>query len=45
VERFWLTMGQRSGRFVRKTLSFSKSPLNHVGPLWDFIRHYNASLL
>ena len=45
VERFWLTVRQRCGRFVRKTLSFSKCPLNHVGSLWDFIRHYNASLL
>jgi insertion element IS1 protein InsB len=45
VERFWCTVRQRCGRFVRKTLSFSKCPLNHVGSLWDFIRHYNASLL
>lgn len=45
VERFWLTVRQRCGRFVRKTLSFSRCPLNHVGFLWDFIRHYNASLL
>lgn len=45
VERFWLTVRQRVGRFVRKTLSFSKCCWNHVGALWDFIRHYNASLL
>ena len=45
VERFWLTVRQRVGRFVRKTLSFSKCWQNHVGALWDFIRHYNASLL
>ena len=44
VERLWLTVRQRCGRFVRQTLSFSKCPLNHVGSLWDFIRHYNASL-
>lgn len=45
VERFWLTVRQRVGRCVRKTLSFSKCWRNHVGALWDFIRHYNASLL
>ena len=45
VERFWCTVRQRCGRFVRKTLSFSKCQWNHVGSLWDFIRHYNASLL
>jgi insertion element IS1 protein InsB len=45
VERFRCTVRQRCGRFVRRTLSFSRCPLNHVGSLWDFIRHYNASLL
>jgi IS1 family transposase len=45
VERFWLTVRQRVGRFVRRTLSFSKCCWNHVGALWDFVRHYNASLL
>ena len=45
VERFWCTVRQRLARFVRKTLSFSKCDLNHTGSLWDFIRHYNASLL
>ena len=45
VERFWCTVRQRCGRFVRKTPSFSKCQWNHVGSLWDFIRHYNASLL
>ena len=44
VERFWLTVRQRCGRFVRKTLSFSKCAENHTGALWYFIRHYNASL-
>ena len=37
VERFWLTLRQRCARFVRKTLSFSKYPENHVGALWYFI--------
>jgi insertion element IS1 protein InsB len=45
VERFWLTVRQRVGRFVRKTLSFSKCWQNHMGEFWDFIRYYNASLL
>ncbi len=44
VERFWCTLRQRCGRFVRKSLSFSKCPRNHVGALWYFVRHYNASL-
>ena len=42
VERFWLTVRQRCARFVRKTLSFSKSWENHVGALWFFIRLYNT---
>ena len=45
VERFWCTVRQRCGRFVRQTLSFSKCARNHVGALWYFIRQYNASLL
>ena len=44
VERFWCTLRQRCSRCVRKTLSFSKCPLNHVGALWFFVRLYNASL-
>lgn len=43
VERFWCTVRQRCSRFVRKTLSFSKCEMNHVGSLWYFIRLYNAS--
>ena len=43
VERFWCTLRQRCSRFVRKTLSFSKCPLNHIGALWFFVRLYNAS--
>ena len=43
VERFWLTLRQRCARFVRKTLSFSKCPRNHLGALWYFIRLYNKS--
>jgi insertion element IS1 protein InsB len=43
VERFWCTLRQRCGRFVRRTLSFSKCWRNHVGALWYFIRLYNQS--
>ena len=45
VERFWCTIRQRCGRFVRKTLSFSKKVENHIGALWYFIRFYNACRL
>ncbi|MBP3956908.1 hypothetical protein J8F10_16680 [Gemmata sp. G18] len=41
IERFGLTLGQRCARFVRKTLTFSKCPRNHLGALWYFIRLYN----
>jgi insertion element IS1 protein InsB len=44
VERFWWTCRRRCARVVRKTLSFSKCLLNHVGALWYFVRHYNESL-
>jgi len=30
VERFWCTVRQRCGRFVRKTLSFSRCDTNHI---------------
>ena len=43
IERFWCTARQRCSRLVRKTLSFSKCPRNHLGALWHFIRHYNVS--
>ena len=43
VERFWLTLRQRYARFVRKTLTFSKCPRNHLGAWWYFIRLYNES--
>ena len=42
VERFWCTLRQRCGRFVRKSLSFSKKWENHVGALWYWIRLYNS---
>lgn len=45
IERFNNTLRQRVSRLVRKTLSFSKSLENHIGAIWYFIHHYNASLL
>lgn len=44
IERFNNTLRQRVGRLVRKTLSFSKKLENHIGAIWYFIHHYNASL-
>jgi insertion element IS1 protein InsB len=45
LERWFNTLRQRLSRFVRKTLSFSKKFANHLGALWLFVHHYNASLL
>ncbi len=44
IERFNCTLRQRVSRLVRKTLSFSKKLENHIGVIWYFIHHYNASL-
>ncbi len=44
IERFNCTLRQRVSRLVRKTLSFSKNLDNHIGAIWNFIHHYNASL-
>lgn len=44
IERFNNTLRQRVGRLVRKTLSLSKKLSNHVGAIWYFVHHYNASL-
>ncbi|MBE7385874.1 MAG: IS1 family transposase [Leptolyngbya sp. SIO1E4] len=44
IERFNGTLRQRVSRLVRKTLSFSKKLENHIGAIWSFIHHYNASL-
>lgn len=44
VERVNNTFRQRIGRLVRKTLSFSKKLKNHIGAVWYFIHHYNASI-
>jgi len=45
VERWNNTLRQRLARFVRKTLSFSKSDLMHELCLRLFIHRYNLSLL
>jgi IS1 family transposase len=44
IERFNNTLRQRVGRLVRKTLSFAKKLSNHIGAIWYFVHHYNASL-
>ena len=44
TRRFNNTVRQRVGRLVRKTLSFSKKLSNHIGAVWNFVHHYNASL-
>ena len=41
VERWNCTLRQRIGRFVRKTLSFSKSILMHIACLDLFLHRYN----
>ena len=41
VERWNCTLRQRLGRFVRKTLSFSKCDRMHELALRLFIHHYN----
>lgn len=45
IERFNCTLRQRVSRLVRKTLSFSKKLSNHIGAIWYFIHHYNATIL
>jgi insertion element IS1 protein InsB len=44
VERFNCTLRQRVSRFVRETLSFSKTLTNHIGAIHYFLCHYNLSL-
>ncbi len=43
IERFNNTLRQRA--WFARALSFSKSLENHIGAIWYFIHHYNASLL
>lgn len=44
IERFNNTLRQRVSRLVRKTLSFSKKLDNHIGAIWNFIKHYNEQI-
>ena len=44
VERWNNTLRQRLGRFVRKTLSFSKSDLMHDLCLFLFLYDYNSNV-
>ena len=44
VERFWCTLRQRCARFVRKTLSFSKSLRMHEICLRLFLHRYNLEI-
>jgi len=44
IERFNCTRRQRVSRLVRQTWSFSQKLENHIGAIWYFIHHYNASL-
>jgi insertion element IS1 protein InsB len=44
IERFNGTMRARISRLVRASYAFSKKIENHVGAIWNFIHHYNASL-
>ncbi len=44
VERFNNTLRQRLARFVRKTLSFSKSEVMHESCLRLFLHHYNTNM-
>jgi len=44
IESFNCKMRQRVSRLVRETLSFSKKKINHIGAIWFFVHHHNASL-
>ena len=44
VERWNCTLRQRLGRFVRRTLSFSKCERMHQVAVRLFVHHYNLSL-
>ena len=45
IERWNNTLRQRLGRFVRKTLSFSKCALMHALCLLLFVHEYNRACL
>ena len=43
IERWNNTLRQRVGRFVRRTLSFSKSEVMHEVAVCLFVHHYNST--
>jgi IS1 family transposase len=43
IERWNNTLRQRVGRFVRRTLSFSKSEFMHEVAVRLFVHHYNMT--
>jgi IS1 family transposase/transposase-like protein len=45
IERWFNTLRQRLARFVRKTLSFSKSDHFHEGAFRLFVHHYNSTCI
>lgn len=45
IERWFNTLRQRLARFVRKTLSFSKSDRSHECAFRLFVHHYNQSCI
>lgn len=45
IERWFNTLRQRLARFVRKTLSFSKSDAFHEALFRLFVHHYNCSCI
>jgi IS1 family transposase/transposase-like protein len=45
IERWFNTLRQRLARFVRKTLSFSKSDAAHERVFQLFVHHYNLSCI
>ncbi|NJO85801.1 MAG: hypothetical protein HC818_03490 [Synechococcaceae cyanobacterium RM1_1_27] len=45
IERLNNTLRQRIGRLFRKSLSFPKKLENHIGMIFNFLHHYNESLL
>src|SRR6185295_4825569 len=44
IERFNCTLRRRCSRLVRKTLSFSKKLIDHIGMIAYFIADYNMCL-
>jgi IS1 family transposase len=45
IERLNLTIRSRCSRLVRKSISFSKSLINHIGSIRYFLQTYNREVL